>query len=182
MDRKAATIVSAIESATRHLQTKTLGHEAPPLDPHKAWSMHCSAMFRETMRQLFSRGLAVSPIFTDENADANELGQRIQRNPEWIETQLAQVQSYINQGFPVVGVYINPNGPGHLAMGYPTELRDGRPVFRDGNIHKHGGITPSSYGAAPAEKVFGRALQSAKFYRYRHAVPLTKDELRNRLQ
>ena len=56
MNEKAATVVAAIEHATRHMRMPTGGQEAPPLDPNQAWSAHCSALFRETMRQISLRG------------------------------------------------------------------------------------------------------------------------------
>jgi|SRR5712671_2037000 len=173
MKPKAATVVSAIEHATRHLKTRTLTTESPPLDPNKPWSMHCSAMFRETMRQLSSRGVKVSSSYTDENADANELGRRIMHSPgDWIAVPLHEVQALSNEGVVVVGVYLNPNGPGHMAIAYPTEMKNSSPLFRDGNIHRHhGGVTPSSYGAAPAEKAFYNVLGSTRFFKYRHTVP-----------
>src|SRR6266853_302330 len=104
MDHKAAKLVAAIERATRNrLTDKPPKREAPPLDPTKPWGAHCSAMFRETMRQLTSRGVAVK--YKDENANANELGLRIIHSPhDWTEVKLDQVQSLANEGIPVVGV------------------------------------------------------------------------------
>jgi hypothetical protein len=173
MDQKAATRIAAIEHATRNMRNAAGHHEAPPLAPRKPWNAHCSAMFRETMRQLAVRGgKPVSPLFTDEYADANELGKRIRRHSEhWIEVSLNDAQSLANQGALVVGSYVNPHPqrPGHLGFIYPVEVHRNEPLIRDANVHrdhKTGKVTAaSSYGAVPAGKAF--PLQT-RWFRYRH--------------
>ena len=174
MDEKAATVVAAIEHATRHMRTRTGGQESPPLDPTQAWSAHCSALFRETMRQISLRGrVHVPQIYTDECANANELGKRIQSHPnDWEMVSIKDAQSRANEGALIVGSYINPNRGrmGHLAFIYPSVVHRADPLVRDGNIHRNtktGEIrATSSYGAVPVQRAFGSF--PAKWFRYRH--------------
>jgi hypothetical protein len=174
MNEKAATVVAAIEHATRHMRTSTGGQEAPPLDPSQAWSAHCSALFRETMRQISLRGrVHVSHIYTDEGAKANELGTRIRlHTKDWEAVNLKDAQSLANEGALIVGSYVNPdpNRMGHLGFIYPSAVHRGDPLVRDGNIHRNsttGEIrATSSYGAVPVQRAFGTL--PAKWFRYRH--------------
>jgi hypothetical protein len=175
MDEKAATVVAAIEHATRHMRTAAGGLESPPLDPRQAWSAHCSALFRETMRQVASRGhVHVSQRYTDENADANELGRRIRlHKTDWEEVgSIEDAQSMATKGSVVVGSYINPirGHMGHLGFIYPAAVHRTDPLVRDGDIHRNkntGEIrATSSYGAVPIQRAFGSL--PTKWFRYRH--------------
>jgi len=175
MNPKAASVISAIEHATRHMKTSTGGVEQPPLDPKQAWGAHCSALFRETMRQLASRGTFVDRQFVDENADANEIGRRIRHaHAHWEKIDLQKAQKDANDGAVVVGSYINPTPgePGHLGFVYPAEIHRSHPLVRDGNIHRNkttGAITgASSYGAVPAGVAF--PLGHTSWFKYRHSV------------
>ena len=174
MDAKAAILVSAIETATRHLLEQDRTHSQPPLDPRSPWPEHCSAFFRETMRQLAKRGLYVSPSFTDENANANELGRRIRLpSHQWEEVEKHEdKQKLANDGVLVVGSEVNPAGSGHLGFVYPVARSANPPFIRDGNIHRDkttGAITaPSSYGAVPAGLAFH--LARTKWFKYRRPI------------
>lgn len=173
MDAKTATIVSAIEYATRHMRNRENRQEAPPTNPQKPWKPHCSAMFRETMRQLSIHGVRIPAVFSDESANANLLGMRIRESSDWIEVPAEQAQYYANHGAIVVGTYINPNRdqPGHIGFVYPVEVKGrNEPLIRDGNIHRTKStgaiIAASSYGASPANKAF--VLGKTRWFRYRH--------------
>lgn len=175
MNPKAAAVVSAIEHATRHMRTKTGGVEQPPLDPKQPWSAHCSALFRETMRQLASRGTFVGPQFVDEDANANKIGMRIRHShADWEKIDIQNAQKEANNGAVVVGSYINPTTgePGHLGFVYPAETHRSHPLVRDGNIHKNPATgvvkAASSYGAVPAGTVF--PLGHTSWFKYRHTV------------
>ena len=176
MDPNAAMIVAAIEQATRNMLTSELKREAPPLNPKQPWSAHCSAMFRETMRQLRARGVPVSQDFVDENANANELASRIEESPEWEEVDADEAQSLANQGVLVVGTWINPDlsRMGHLAIVYPIDVKrtgtkGSEPLVRDGNIHRNTGAL-SSYGTAPASKAFPTIQPQPQWFEYRHTM------------
>jgi hypothetical protein len=113
MDSRAAMIVSAIERATRHMKKGDGGYEQPPLDPHQPWKEHCSALFRETMRQLVAEKNQLK-LYGDEDANANELGKRIRANllKDWEEIKLEDAQARANQGDLIVGSYVNTGGLG----------------------------------------------------------------------
>ena len=173
MNEKAATIVSSIEHATRHMKKEST-YEAPPLDPEQPWEPHCSALFRETMRQISLRSGAVRPLkeqvpafFTDESKDANTLGKRIRsQTPYWERVDLNEAQHLANQGALIVGSYINVNGHGHLGFVYPVELPHQGVMIRDGNIHPN---ATSTYGASSVEATFGRKiLKKTQWFRYRY--------------
>lgn len=173
MDTKTATLISAIENGTRHMRIDATHNEPPPLDPKKPWKPHCSAMFRETMRQLRSQGVRVPTTYTDENADANELGKRIRESKhDWIEVALREAQGLANQGTLVVGSYVNPDRTksGHLGFIYPVEVKRSGPLVRDGSIHRNPSTgevkAASSYGAVPAGRAF--PIGSTQWFKYRH--------------
>jgi hypothetical protein len=132
-------------------------------------------MFRETMRQLALRGTLPKGnpnwhLYTDENANANDLGTRIRhRKEDWTPIGLEHAQSLANAGALIVGSYVNPQGYGHIGFVYPVEAHRGQPLIRDGNIHKDekgSVIAASSYGAVPASRAF--PLHHTAWFRYRH--------------
>jgi hypothetical protein len=172
MNEKAATIVAAIEFATRHMRTGTGGLTAPPLDPTKPWGEHCSALFRETMRQIAYRGkVHVPTLYTDEKeGNANVLGTRIRQHPgDWERiTNFKDVQAFADSGRLVVGSYVNSTGSGHLGFIYPSVVHRSEPLVRDGNIHpqKGGGLATSTYGAVPVHRAFGS--HPTMWFKYRH--------------
>jgi len=166
MNASAARIVTAIEHATRHMMTKNGTFEAPPLDPKKPWGPHCSAMFRETMRQLQGGGRRVPSAYTDENANANTLGQRIRQNKsDWAEVSFDEIQQRANNGELIIGSYINAHGEGHLGFVYPTDIQRSDAFVRDGNIHGKIRAT-STYGAVGVHLAF--PVTMTKWFRYRH--------------
>jgi hypothetical protein len=125
------------------------------------------------MRQLSLRGrVHVSRIYTDENAQANELGGRIRSHAkDWEKVDIKDAQFLANEGALIVGSYINPNpdNMGHLGFIYPSVVHRADALVRDGNIHlnKTGEIVAtSSYGAVSVQRAFGSL--PAKWFRYRH--------------
>ena len=109
------------------------------------------------MRQRSIRaGVHVSPLYTDEHANANEQGIRIGDHKNyWVPViVISDLQSLSNQGDLIAGSYINPHRGkmGHLGIVYPIESNRSEPLLRDGNIHST--RSASSYGAIPAGSAF----------------------------
>lgn len=176
MKEEAARIVSAVEHAIRHLRTADGNYEAAPVDPSASWDdMHCSAMFRETLRQLeqrSSKNWNLKLTYGNEDFDANDLGGLIRKHPEdWEVVDIHKTQSKANDGNLVIGSLVKEDGPGHLVIVYPTDKDGDTPRLRDGNVHpnvRSGKPGYSTYGAVPVTRIFSpKDLLSTKWFRFR---------------
>jgi hypothetical protein len=178
MNEKASRIISAIEHAIRHVKTAQSTFEAAPLEPNAPWPDnlpdHCSAMFRETMRQLEMRSHQnwhIGKTYADENKDANRIGNLIRGDRYgWKPVDIHKAQLLANGGKLLVASLVREVGHGHLAFVYPAEHLAENPMLRDGNRHPNvnsGKPGYSTYGAVPMTRVFGPDdLKSVKWFQF----------------
>lgn len=177
LPQEAGVLVNAMNKAAQAVDPGN----PPNLTPARA-ELNCNLFFRAVGRNLSG---ATAPEWADQTLLANAIGGRIVANTrDW--QHLAgesdvELEKRANRGEVVVGVYVNPQGHGHLAMVTPvppgldmTDFPGSGPFVRDGNVHSTKPspthpkqIAPLGRGAARASYAFSQK----EWYVWKPSIP-----------
>lgn len=140
--RTRANLLAAV-AAVDLLHTRDIQPGYWPEPPYtRSGTTWCNVAARRMLEQL---GLIIPPVIANELADwfPSDAG----KAAGWVSADLVEAQFCAEKGCPVVAVYKNPTGHGHIAIGVPSSGTPGFHIAQAGS---------RNFTNEPIEHGFGR--------------------------